>query len=258
MLPRQPPLPRHLTHLSSDASIHRIRANGSASLVQWLPCVETGTETLHSFADASRPSTRNPPLHSLCCFPKHSRCFRAVYDDTINIELEMPPPDKHAHCPAWAALEPSECSKNAAFMLRQCATSCRAAGFVGDEGLNDPFESRSRAISHQIQALLQERLGVGKIEEDTSRFRTYEPHDFGQRSEFAPWQELHADYFQVESYVFSAVLFLGLEEYDTIQLAGGEVRASRHLCCAALACQAPATNSRHLPLARGRPASPTS
>lgn len=48
----------------------------SEPIVEWLDCAEGPNERLHNFTEPHRRIWRDPPINSLCCFPKDGRCVR--------------------------------------------------------------------------------------------------------------------------------------------------------------------------------------
>jgi DnaJ-domain-containing protein 1 len=74
-------------------ALRRFDAKTDYSEVAWLECAAPSTNAdLHAWT-SSRSAWREPPLRSLCCFPTHGRCFRAVLDGRI----VLPPADDAAH-----------------------------------------------------------------------------------------------------------------------------------------------------------------
>jgi hypothetical protein len=67
--------------------VRTFTSGSHASWLQWLQCAEAENAPLHAFTRHGRRSWRNPPLQGLCCFPAHGRCFRAVFDDQVEMEV---------------------------------------------------------------------------------------------------------------------------------------------------------------------------
>ena len=56
----------------SDAM--RISSTEESHLIEWLSCADRRTERMTNFTTSSRYHWRDPPLPSLCCFPRHGKC----------------------------------------------------------------------------------------------------------------------------------------------------------------------------------------
>ena len=127
-----PPLLLFDGHDQSAVHITRVAADvDHPSLVQWVECATTPRPSIHAFSGRSsvgrwpgaapRRSFREPLLPSLCCFPKHSRCFRAVFDGRVN--LNDCAQDASKKCSEWAAA--GECAKVCA-CRSQSSRMCRS------------------------------------------------------------------------------------------------------------------------------------
>lgn len=197
-------------------------------LIEWLRCAGGPNEQLHNFTTPKvypRKAWREPPINKLCCFPRHGNCFRAVLDAAVRLP-ELPSSiDRHPNCRQWAAPREreivsamgvefhreSECTTNPLFMLEACAQSCRKEGFdnPGTHLQDTHLDKQTQDdLSLQIQRILEREFEVEPVTISTARSKTY----MGTATVINPWSELHADYYESENFVFSAVLFLGVEQ----------------------------------------------
>lgn len=172
-------LPRDVAIRQTDgATIIRLSSRSPAEYVRRMPCARAPNAELHAFAKKGRKEWRSPPIHSLCCFPAHSECFRAVFDGRIQMQ-------RPGHNRTMASRIPKD----------------------------------STFFTEQIRGLLADEFGVRGVTLSSSRSRAYFPDDWDSHDQ---WQELHADYYQSRSYIFSSVLFLGEEDSDEERRVGGE------------------------------------
>ncbi|KAL1527699.1 hypothetical protein AB1Y20_009085 [Prymnesium parvum] len=190
--------PRPAPRAQPTNSVVRLSSEVEHHLVEWLNCADGPNPRLHNFTAAGSPAWREPPLSSLCCFPKHRRCFRAVLDGVVKVaeDPEEALSDLHVDCSNWASLNRSVSSEQQN-MLTECALSCR----------------RERSFL------------VGPVEPSLATFRTYYPSDEG----LDKWHDLHADYYDNAEHVFSAILFMGDEQRDDTRRVGGEAGMADHL-----------------------------
>ena len=71
---------------SSTDAVKTIRADTlTPRWIDWLPCAGARRPGLHEFSSGNRKDWRSPPASSLCCFPTHGECFRAVFDDRVDV-----------------------------------------------------------------------------------------------------------------------------------------------------------------------------
>ena len=196
--------------------------------VEWLDCATAPNHALHNFTYHGRKAWRQPPIDRLCCFPQHKRCFRAVLDDAVTLDegiwVAQGEPARSTYlsdkpdlpCKAWAASQPSECSKNPKFMQENCALSC-AGELPPTRNDSHTLDVRLSArvqdsLVTQIRALLEADFGVTDIELSSRRPKAYFPVNFsssevdnGGSPVSESWFELHSDYYENAGYVFSAV-----------------------------------------------------
>uniref|UniRef100_A0A7S0Q535 Prolyl 4-hydroxylase alpha subunit Fe(2+) 2OG dioxygenase domain-containing protein n=1 Tax=Coccolithus braarudii TaxID=221442 RepID=A0A7S0Q535_9EUKA len=167
-----------------DGSILRLQRNDqNLSLVQWLQCAHAPQDELHSLTNGRRKAWREPVIVDRCCFPANCRCFRAVYDGRVR-------------------------------ML-------------------EPVSSNREKIAHytrEIAEVLATEFGVRDLKSNSARSRTFTEADAtrSRREQQGNvgalnYTELHADYYESASYIFTGVLFLGEEAADEIPLVGGEL-----------------------------------
>jgi|EP00966_Prymnesium_polylepis_P192591 hypothetical protein len=214
-----------LGHALADAVL--VRSTTAQRVLEWLDCAQSPNIHLHNFTlnhrtpgrTTRRQMWRAPPIKSLCCFPAHGRCFRAVLDDAIPEELlPRAPSDAHASCGEWASS--GECTTNPKFMLSHCAESCRPVVHHLRESDDSRVLNGSQkdALATHIKGILQREFSVGPIKMSTTRSKTYLP----EANVTDAWSELHADYYESATFVFSSVLFLGVERDDAQPRVGGE------------------------------------
>jgi len=182
----------------------RIPKGINVSWVQWLDCAasEAAKSDMHSFTRQGyqgRKSYRDPPLQSLCCFPTHGRCFRAVFDGRVPLPAGLNSVGVRAD------------------LVRSLITG-----------------PTYREIGTAIRALLASELGVeaGTVEVSTARTVQYTPAGILQTLlpstcalvglHVHGLSELHADYYENAKFTFSAILFLDIEANDEVTLIGGE------------------------------------
>ena len=190
------------TTRTEQPAVIRFAAAANFTWAQRLTCADTPSPEIHRFTQPlgpeSRPrrSWRDPPLNSLCCAPPS--CFRAVLDGAI----ALPPPE-----PPERPLPPD---------------SPPAPPPVLDERRYDADE-----LAAQIQEVLASRFGVSRVSPVFPRLKTAYAwrRSPGAVDGSTPprWGELHADYFESDRFVYSAVLFLGAEDGDATPLLGGEL-----------------------------------
>ena len=163
-------------------AVHHVSSD-FASWKQSLRCAERN-DAMQNFTEPSRQHWREPAHPNLCCVRRlgASGCFRGAFDGRVEIE-------------------------NVDEELREDRPATKAA--------------RER-MNEQIMRVMASEFGVEawSVEPSVSRWLTYQPKAIGFSS--PTWKELHADYFESDQYVFSAVLYLGEEDDDAIGRVGGQ------------------------------------